>query len=456
MDSLEKIYKEKLQDIEIQTSDKVWTNVSKALIRQRRIKRFLIYFFVATGIALILGLGIYLTRSNSKTKDQSGKNSRVIAEISDNINTNTNQANNSISSNENSQKLNIQKVNSESDINNVADFPTIPNNASIVYQTSKKHIKPTLKNIEYIVQNGSLQDQSMDKPITLANINESKEFINISRLISIKPLSILKYSGSGIETFKFKIIPQGILNDCFPSRVNKWFMDLYLSPDYAKKSLTGPKQDYIDSRISSESALLSYSGGVMAGYKINDNFLIKGGMNFTRINEKFHIVIKDVKNTQTVITIDTVWNSDGTYNITRDTTIKEIYGKEDIQKINKYSMIDIPVIFGYQFKHNDLNLGINAGVILNILSFQEGKMLNMSGEVETFDGHSDNPDIFNKNLGVSIYTSAYLGYRINDNLEIFAEPKFRYFLKPFTNTNYPLTQKYSKFGISMGPRYFFN
>jgi hypothetical protein len=80
----------------------------------------------------------------------------------------------------------------------------------------------------------------------------------------------------------------------------------------------------------------------------------------------------------------------------------------------------------------------------------------MNGEVKTFDGHTDNPNIFNKNLGVSIYTSAYIGYRLNENIELFAEPKFRYYIKPFTNNNYSLTQKFSKFGISFGPRFFIN
>jgi len=451
MDNLEKIYKGKLQNIEMQTSEKVWENVSQALIRKKRIKRFWIYFFTAAGIALILGLVLYLPKSHSNTKKQINQNERDIAKVSNYTGKNSIVTNNSIDNNEE-----LQDQNSEIVEGNVSKITTDNNNNARIYQNRNIYNKPTLKDLEFIVENSKSQEQLAVDPLIVYNLSSSKEFDILKKLDILKPGSNLNYSNSAIKSFKFKINTQGILNDCFPTKANKWFMDLYLSPDYAKKSLTGPKQDYIDSRISSESALLSYSGGIMAGYKFNKNVLLKGGINFTSINEKFHIVIKDVKNTQTVITIDTVWNSDGTYNITRDTTIKEIYGKEDIQKINTYSMIDIPLILGYQFKHNDFNLGLNAGIILNILSFQKGTMLNMNGEVESFDGNSDNPDIFNKNLGVSIYTSAYLGYRINDNVELFVEPKFRYFLKSFTNANYPLTQKYSKFGISLGPRYFFN
>lgn len=455
MDSFEKIYKEKLQGLEIQTSDKVWSNISKSLIRQRRIKRFFIYCCTTIGIALMLGLGLYLSKKYSTPKDNPDRNNKVIA-LEPNININKNISKDIIDPIINTQNQNASDI--------ITDNIDVTNTGSLISHNriSRKHYKkPThlissLNNSGTIYQNNGLPNQIYDKPLTYKDISDKRKYPEILRL-SMLNTNHLRFSQPSHKVFNLKINPQkDILNDCFPSRSYKLFIDFYLSPDYAKKSLTGNKQDYINSRYNSESALLSYSGGIIAGYKFNKEFLIKGGMNFTSINEKFHIVIKDVKNTQTIITIDTIWKSDGTYDISRDTTIKEIYGKEDIQKINRYSMIDIPVIFGYQFKYNNLNLGINAGVVLNILSFHKGTMLNMNGEVETFDGHTDNPNIFNKNLGVSIYTSAYIGYRLNENIELFAEPKFRYFIKPFTNNNYSLTQKFSKFGISFGPRFFIN
>ena len=449
MSNLEKIYRDKLQNIEMQTSDKVWENVSQALIRKRRIKRFFIYFFTAAGIALIIGTVLYLSKTHSGTDKQINQNNKEIAKVSNSNVDNPVKTNNFIDKNKKSPNQNTEIV--EKNISNPIT-KNYNNIKSYTYNGVNRYRKPALKDLEFIVENND--SQSTTNHSIAYNLQQSKE-IDIQKLDILNFDSKLNYSNSGIRLFNFKIKPSGILNDCFPDKTDKWFMDIYLSPDYAKKNLTGPKQDYIDSRISSESALLSYSGGIMAGYKFNKNIFIKGGVNFTSINEKFHIVIKDVINTQTVITIDTVWNSNGSYYITRDTTIKEIYGKEDIQKLNTYSMIDIPLILGYQFKYNDLNVGINTGMILNLLSFQKATMLNMNGEVESFDQNSSY-NIFNKNLGVSIYTSAYLGYRINENVELFVEPKFRYYLKSFTNANYPLTQKYSKFGISLGPRYFFN
>ncbi len=455
MDNFEKIFKEKLHNIEIQTSDKVWKNVSEALIKRQRIKRFLIYFITVTGIAFILGLGFYLLKSRTNSKENSNQNSKVIAKVSKEINKNSTKSYNHINPVKSSTKQNTPDIFSGYDkiLNSNINFN---NNHTTSYQPKSSKYLRTILNQENIEHKNIFQNQLSKTSNIHKNTTGIKKYDNFSKPIVLKS-SKTEYLLLNNRIFNPTIKPQhGILNDCFSDGANRWFMDLYLSPDYAKKSLTGTKPEYINSRLSSESALLSYSGGIMAGYKFNKNILIKTGLNFTTINEKFHIVIKDVKNTQTIITIDTIWNTDGTYQISRDTTIKEIYGKEDIQKINNYSMIDIPVIFGYQFKHNDFNIGINAGIVLNILTYQKGTMLNMNGEVVSFNKQSDNPDIFNKNLGISIYTSAYFGYRINRNIELFAEPKFRYFLKPFTNNNYPLTQKFTKFGISLGPRYFFN
>lgn len=444
MDNLEKKFKEGLKNHQVTTSDKVWENISQSLNYKRKIKRFFLWFFVLGlfGVALLLGYR-YIYKSNQKEK-QRENHSTILAEKSK-ADLNKTILKNSNKSESLSRSKSVVSVNKEKES---AEINTSLLNSAF----NSTSINNT---------NNNLVINSPSNPLPVSINSEDRKIKYYKREV----FAINKASGIGltllsnnpINSLKILSHPQsGTLNDCFPTKHNKWFFEIYLSPDYFLKSLTGPKPEYINSRLDTESPLVSFSGGIQMGYKFDKGILLRSGFNYSRINERFHFVKKDVKNTQTVITIDTVWAGDGSYTISRDTTINEIYGTEDIQKLIAYSMIDIPVILGYEIKYSDFKIGLNAGIILNILTTNKGAMLNMDGEVETFDSKYKKNSIFNKNLGASLFASVDASFRVNDRIDVFIEPRFRLYLKSFTTSNYPLIQKYTNFGISFGPRFYFN
>ena len=129
----------------------------------------------------------------------------------------------------------------------------------------------------------------------------------------------------------------------------------------------------MDERDNTESELLSFNLGVQLGYIHPSGFLVKTGMQYTHINERFLFVKENVIKIQTQITIDTMYNQDGSFSIHRDTTVNEIYGREEMKTINQYRMVDIPLVLGYRFKKGNFNIEINAGII-NKLKAETGLM----------------------------------------------------------------------------------
>ena len=443
MDNLEKKFREELVNHKFATSDKVWENISKSLSVKRKIRRF-VFWLIVSGILIAAILSGYYYFIKIKHQQKQSNPDLLAANIP---NSSTPLKNKGATKDFNS-KFSSKKENAGTENKQ-------PFSANFSYQSNlnfpNKAQKSNNTDLEY---SSSTYSDVMDYTVSDIINKRKREFAGLQQTplphISLSSLSRTK---SPIAIGK----PQtGTLNDCYPTKRNKWFFELYLSPDYFLKSLSGSKPEYIDSRLETESPLISFSGGFEIGYRFDKNIYIKSGLNYSRINERFHFIKKNVKNTQTVITIDTIWASDGTYTISRDTTINEIYGTEDIQKLISYSMIDIPIILGYDLKYKDIRIGLNAGVILNVVTENKGAMLNMDGEVETFDSKSGTNSIFNKNLGTSIFTSIDASFRLNDKLDIFVEPRFRIYLKPFTTANYPLIQKYTNFGGSFGSRFNFN
>jgi hypothetical protein len=237
---------------------------------------------------------------------------------------------------------------------------------------------------------------------------------------------------------------RGILDDCFPNKVNNWLIEAYVGPGYAHKSLKGDNENLIKARNSSENPVVSFNSGLRIGYNYRGG-VVKTGFDFTSVNEKFNKVI----NNQTIITIDTIKNSDGTFTITRDTT----YGAVHFNKINSYKYLGIPLILGYELKYKKHSFGLNAGVIINLLLKKKGCIMNKDGEIDDIGASEDL--IFRNRTGASLYSSLIYAYSMSDQFAFFVEPRFTYDLFPITNKNYILKQKYFTYGVSFGGRFLF-
>jgi hypothetical protein len=171
---------------------------------------------------------------------------------------------------------------------------------------------------------------------------------------------------------------------------------------------------------------------------------IRTGLVYSQINE-----ILETQYTEIVTTFDANGNVVGTIEGTRDVNIR-----------NKYKMIDIPIVFGYEVSMRKFDLNVNGGVYMNLKSMQSGAFFSpIEDRVIYFtEGHTDNYDIFKSNIGLSIFMGLGFNFDLTNSfnldkkIQLIIEPHTRFYPKSFAIENYILNQKYFSTGVMIGLR----
>ena len=235
-----------------------------------------------------------------------------------------------------------------------------------------------------------------------------------------------------------------------------WSFELFASPDYAFKSVTNisAPQQYLAKKDSSEQMQVGYSAGIRIVKPLNDNWLLKTGLQYSQINQKFSHRNENEIKTTTVITSRAIVRAPGdTVHVTDTSTLQQIgYSIKTIT--NHYRSIDIPLTLGYQFGNENLTIGINAGVIFNITSWYQGELLDTSLTSVPMSKISN--AIYKSNIGMGLYSSISIMKRINDNTHLFFEPYFRYNLSNMTNAQSTYKQRFQISGLAIGLRFDLN
>ncbi len=236
-----------------------------------------------------------------------------------------------------------------------------------------------------------------------------------------------------------------------------WYVETYLSPDIAFKSVTNntASQQFLARKDSSESMRVGFSAGVRLVKPLTENILLKAGLQYSQINEKYVYRTENEVKTTTVVSVRTIIRAPGDTVIVRDTSILMQVGYKNNTVKNRFRSLDIPITIGYQFGNEDLRFGINAGVIVNLSSWYQGVILDSS--LATVPLAKDNSSmIYKSNIGLGLYGGISIVKKLSDDLHIFAEPYFRYNLSDMTNPQASYKQRFSLGGISLGLRFNLN
>ncbi|NCI45816.1 hypothetical protein [Sediminibacterium soli] len=231
-----------------------------------------------------------------------------------------------------------------------------------------------------------------------------------------------------------------------------WYLEAYGSPDIALRSFSNNSatRQYVSRKDSSESMRPGFSAGIRIVKPINDNILVKAGLQYSQINQKYvYRTENEIKNI-TVVTTRTIIRSPGDTVVVRDTSSMQQIGFKNNTVINRFRTLDLPVTVGYQFGNDDLRIGVNAGVILNLSSWYQGVMLDSS--LATVPIQKNSNTVYKSNIGLGLYGSVSLVKKLSDDLHVFAEPYFRYNLSNMTTPGAAYNQKFSIGGISLGIR----
>lgn len=239
-------------------------------------------------------------------------------------------------------------------------------------------------------------------------------------------------------------------------RNTDWDLEVYASPDLAFKTVSSntASQQFMSRKDSSETARVGFTAGFRIVKPLNDHFQVKVGLQYAQINESFTYKTGDEIKTTTVITVRNITLANGTVVSVSDTSVLQQAVNKYNTVHNRYKHLDVPILMGYQFGNDDLKIGINAGVIVNLSSSYKGVMLDSTLSPQPIDKNSSVG--YKTNIGLGLYTGISITKRINYNTSVFAEPYLRYNLSDITTPESVYKQRFSVGGLSLGLRFNLN
>jgi hypothetical protein len=252
-------------------------------------------------------------------------------------------------------------------------------------------------------------------------------------------------------------------DDClgFNNEKLRFSVDAYFSNDYGFRNFS-PRHENMDSYLNmrEETEIPGYS--FSAGFRVNmfmaSNFGMSTGLNYTQINETFKYVDPESSQIRTITTIDYIFQNGVIIDSIVNTEQIVIPGTSELVHQNRYRMIDIPIIFGYQkdIGKSRWYYSVNAGAFINIIFRQNLKIIDPEIMIPAdFGNNSIKNNMFNVRLGTSLFASVGLHYRLSDHFDLTIEPNFRLHSNSLTSGAHPLTQSYLMVGGLTGIRYNF-
>lgn len=239
--------------------------------------------------------------------------------------------------------------------------------------------------------------------------------------------------------------------------LNNWYLESFAAPEITfKKVMAGEENSmYLSKKDSAESMRGGFTFGVRIAKQLNKNFILKAGVQFSQLNELVKIRRESERKTVIVITDRTITDPLGNLITVSDTSTIIQIGYAETKTKNYYRNIELPLTLGYEFGNKKIRASINGGVIMNIASWYTGKVLDTTYQLVNVQP-KENDGITKHNVAFSLYGSISLIKPITENVDVFAEPYFRYSLSKLQNTSYNFSQRFSAAGISLGIRYKLN
>ena len=220
----------------------------------------------------------------------------------------------------------------------------------------------------------------------------------------------------------------------------KTSMDLFVSPERSFRFLEYKSDDYAEHamrRNETEKAYYSFSSGLRFNFLTESGLAVRTGLVYSQINEIFE---------------DQFLVSELLTNPITGDTIGFTQYLNDVTTFNRYKMVDVPLMIGYEMPMKRSTLNVNAGVFINVKSMQKGTLLDVEGTKRDFTTGAGDYEIFRKNIGVSYFMSLGAAYDLSRSYQFFFEPHLRYYPGSFAKKEYALNQKYVTGGIMIGIR----
>lgn len=393
-----------------------------------------------------------ITSNKSQPVNKTSNNS------SDNIN-NTQQFNSTLQNNNNNLSNNsVNTQQNDHDLTSSAQLLSGNNNPAFIHVNRSDFNRNTQVS----------QEPLSKEPSPIAVETESESRFNLLTATTLSDRNSLLYDMKDLQSLELmnaaahtRRVPNMLI--CPSVRGGRyvnpdWYVELYASPDFAFKSEqnVSATPQYMQRKDSSESAEPGFSLGVRLVKPFSDNLVLKAGLQYGQVNQKFVYRTENEIKTTTVVTQHQIIRGPGDTVTVSDTSVLQQIGYRNNTVHNHFRSIDVPVTIGYQFgrDEDDFRVGINAGVIFNLSSWYQGVVLDKSLATVPIDKAST--AVYKSNIGMGLYGSLSFMKRLNENSQLFFEPYFRYNLSNITTDQASYSQKFHIGGLAIGLRYNLN
>jgi hypothetical protein len=460
--------KEQFNDYSPDVHPRIWENIVKQR-EKRKPAGFWFTLFNGRNILLLAvlllatGSGAYFLLKPSSTNDTTiaGTTANTLPATQKNNGGNSNEPAGTISANNTNNadagssgtaQNNTTVINNDADINtnditnNVAGKSTFRNSGA----SKIKIYSPGTQAADDIVKTKSNKHNSSNSAdeydITNETIgDQNTEDLYLKRLLfdGLQTASAQKKTADLNKRFSINVF----LPDC-PSveknaAGNKTYVEIYGGPDFALRSMSDTGNSaYLQKRKESTKFASAFSAGIRYTKVFNNGMSVRTGVNYSQINEKFTFTQGNL--VQVTYIIDANGDTTGSY-VTTGTRYKTT--------TNRFKTIDVPLLIGYELGNGRIHANINAGVIVNIYSWQKGDVLDASFKpVSITTGKSNSPYQFKTNIGMGFMAGASVYYKLTEKAHVLAEPYFRYNLSPMSSDKLTFSQKYNTIGLRIGLR----
>jgi len=473
--------KEQFNDYSPDVHPRIWENIVKEKDKRKPAGFWFTLFngrniLLLTALLLAAGSGAYFllkpsaankeantaivgTSSNSTSNNQKDNTQKTIAaqQQADGINNNENNTsnNNNLHNNTNADTQQTRPVNSTAAITDISNNETINNRAAA--NSFSNAAASRIKIHRPVVQtedNGIKTTSKKHSGITTASEYDIADELNADQHTADLYQKRLLFAGlqkAGYEKKATDLNKRFSINVFLPdcpsveknAAGNKTYIEIYGGPDFALRSLSDTGNSaYLQKRKESTKFASAFSAGLRYTRVFNNGMSIRTGINYSQINEKFTFTQGNL--VQVTYIIDVNGDTTGSY-ITTGTRYKTT--------INRFRTIDVPLLIGYEMGNGRIHTNINAGIIVNVYSWQKGEVLDASFKpVSITTGKSNSPYQFKTNMGIGFMAGASVYYKLNEKAHLLAEPYFRYNLSPMSSDKLTFSQKYNTIGLRIGLR----
>lgn len=448
------------------------------IVAEKETKKPVVYWwtdkrwYMVAAACLILICGTCFVISNKNNSEEVATKSQVPGKQLNNnpsqpsktetIDNNTTLNQNNSGNNDNSNNA-VANDDDKSDDNNNTTSTALNKEGSVKnYILKEKRNKKRKANTQNDNQFADTKRQQQQLPFTqndgIAQDNSDNLVSKFAQANTVSISKLFSYNTKDITSLKLKNQSNIFGLDCPNYKPATWYLEAYGSADYTMKNVFayGVSDNYLQRIDSTTKMNGGFTFGLRVSKTINDNFLIKSGLQYTQRNEQFTSKSDSIITTTSVVTVRTIVRGGGLSDTTvRDTATVQQIGYRKRVTNNHYKSLEIPLLLSYENGNDNWHYAINGGIIANLTSWYQGETLDTSFQLVPLSAKNTN-GFYKSNLNLSLYAGVSIIRNISERLDVFAEPYFRYGISNTNTSVAGYSQRFNAAGLTLGIRFKLN